>query len=87
MKSEVFMLAAYLKVPDSILNAVWRTVWRRKTDEAQLGATYDELEWAMIQDQEGKSATDFSDRKRIVYEIYKRLNKINQHKMKSIPIV
>jgi NAD+ synthase len=40
----------------------------------------------MIQDQEGKSATDFSDRKKIVYEIYKRLNKINQHKMKSIPI-
>jgi NAD+ synthase len=30
-----------------------------KTDEAQLGATYDELEWAMIQDEEGKSATDF----------------------------
>jgi NAD+ synthase len=30
-----------------------------KTDEAQLGATYNELEWAMIQDQEGKSATEF----------------------------
>jgi NAD+ synthase len=38
----------------------------------------------MIQDQEGKSATFLI--KRIVYEIYKRLNKINQHKMKSIPI-
>jgi NAD+ synthase len=88
MKSEVFMLAAYLKVPDSILNAAPSDglFGDEKTDEAQLGATYDELEWAMIQDQEGKSATDFSDRKRIVYEIYKRLNKINQHKMKSIPI-
>jgi NAD+ synthase len=48
----------------------------------QLGATYEELEWAMIQDEEGKSATDFLIEKRIVYEIYKRLNKINQHSEK-----
>jgi NAD+ synthase len=41
-----------------------------KTDEAQLGATYDELEWADDQDQGRKSATDFSEEK-IVFEIYK----------------
>nr|WP_029596705.1 NAD(+) synthase [Flavobacterium sp. ACAM 123] len=88
MKSEVFMLGAYLKVPDSILNAAPSDglFGDEKTDEAQLGATYDELEWAMFQDEEGKSPADFSGRKKIVYEIYKKLNRINQHKMKSIPV-
>jgi NAD+ synthase len=88
MKSEVFMLGAYLKVPYSILNAAPSDglFGDEKTDEAQLGATYDELEWAMFQDEEGKSPADFSGRKKIVYEIYKKLNRINQHKMKSIPV-
>lgn len=88
MKSEVFMLAEYLKVPASILNAAPSDglFGDEKTDEAQLGATYDELEWAMIQDEEGKANTDFSGREKIVFEIYKRLNKINQHKMKEIPV-
>jgi NAD+ synthase len=88
MKSEVFMLAEYLKVPASILNAAPSDglFGDEKTDEAQLGATYDELEWAMIQDQEGKAITDFSGREKTVFEIYKRLNKINQHKMKEIPV-
>ena len=88
MKSEVFMLAEYLKVPASILNAAPSDglFGDEKTDEAQLGATYDELEWAMIQDQKGKAITDFSGREKTVFEIYKRLNKINQHKMKEIPV-
>lgn len=88
MKSEVFMLAEYLRVPASILNAAPSDglFGDEKTDEAQLGATYDELEWAMNQDQPGKSSTDFSGREKTVFEIYKRLNKINQHKMKEIPV-
>jgi NAD+ synthase len=32
-----------------------------------------------------ENLTDFG-REKIVYEIYKRLNKINQHKMKEIPV-
>ena len=88
MKSEVFMLAAYLKVPESILNAAPSDglFGDEKTDEVQLGATYDELEWAMNQDQAGKSNSDFSGREKTVFDIYKRLNKINQHKMKEIPV-
>jgi NAD+ synthase len=60
------MLAAYLKVPDSILNAAPSDglFGDEKHDEAQLGATYDELEWAMIQDQEGKSVLTFSEEKK-----------------------
>jgi NAD+ synthase len=88
MKSEVFMLAAHLKVPDSILNAAPSDglFGDEKTDEAQLGATYDELEWAMMEDEAGKSITEFSGREKTVFDIYKRLNKTNQHKMKEIPV-
>jgi NAD+ synthase len=88
MKSEVFMLAAHLQVPDSILTAAPSDglFGDEKTDEAQLGATYDELEWAMLQDEAGIATTECSDREKKVFEIYKRLNKINQHKMKEIPV-
>jgi NAD+ synthase len=88
MKSEVFLLAAHLKVPNSILNAAPSDglFGDEKTDEAQLGATYDELEWAMLHDEEGITTTDCSEREKKVFEIYKRLNKINKHKMKDIPV-
>ena len=88
MKSDVFALAAYLKVPESILKAQPSDglFGNEKTDEEQLGASYDELEWAMIADEECKSIENFSDREKIVFAIYKRLNKINQHKMKEIPV-
>jgi NAD+ synthase len=49
MKSEVFLLAAHLKVPESILAQPSDGLYgKRKTDEDQLGASYDELEWAML---------------------------------------
>ena len=57
-----------------------------RTDEDQLGASYDELEWAMLENEAGKSSDDFSGRKKIVLDIYKRLNTINQHKMTAIPV-
>jgi NAD+ synthase len=88
MKSEVFALGAYLKVPESILNAAPTDglFGDDRTDEEQLGASYDELEWAMLQDENGKVIDDFIDREKEVFAIYKRLNTINQHKMKPIPV-
>lgn len=88
MKSEVFLLGAYLEVPDSILNAAPTDglFGDERTDEDQLGASYDELEWAMQEDENGKSADDFSGREKIVFETYKRLNTVNQHKMNPIPV-
>ncbi|WP_367755082.1 NAD(+) synthase [Flavobacterium sp. WC2430] len=88
MKSDVFALAAYLKVPNSILEATPSDglFGDEKTDEEQLGASYDELEWAMLVDEQDKSQENFTEREKIVYEIYKRLNKINQHKMNPIPV-
>lgn len=88
MKSDVFALGEYLKIPDSILNAAPTDglFGDSRTDEDQLGASYDELEWAMLQDESNKTSTDFEGRKKEVFEIYKRLNNINQHKMNPIPI-
>jgi NAD+ synthase len=40
----------------------------------------------MNQDEEGKSADSFLGREKTVFEIYKRLNTINQHKMQPIPV-
>jgi NAD+ synthase len=88
LKSEVYSLGAYLEVPDSILKASPSDglFGDERTDEDQLGASYDELEWAMNEDENGKSANDFTGREKIVFEIYKRLNNSNKHKMNAIPV-
>lgn len=88
MKSEVFELATYLEVPNSILEAQPSDglFGDEKTDEQQLGASYDELEWAMLEDENGRASTNYTEREKKVFEIYKRLNTNNQHKIDSIPI-
>ena len=88
MKSDVFALGKFLKIPESILNAAPTDglFGDDRSDEDQLGASYDELEWAMTMDEQNKTVDQFSGREKIVFEIYKRLNKMNQHKMKAIPI-
>jgi len=88
MKSDVYELGRYLKIPDSILEAkpTDGLFGDDRSDEDQLGASYDELEWAMTQSEIGKTTKDFTDRKKTVFEIYERLNKINQHKMNAIPV-
>ncbi len=88
MKSDVYALGKYLKIPESILVAAPTDglFGDDRTDEDQLGASYDELEWAMLEDEKGSSSVDFSDRKKTVFEIYKRLNFVNKHKMVAIPV-
>jgi NAD+ synthase len=88
MKSEVYQLGAYLKIPNSILNAAPTDglFGDSRTDEDQLGASYDELEWAMEESEKGKNSADFEGRQKVVFEIYTRLNRINQHKMLPIPV-
>ncbi len=51
-----------------------------------MGATYPELEWAMAQQEAGKSPTDFSGREAEVMEIYLKFNTANKHKMLPIPV-
>ncbi|MBQ0907126.1 NAD(+) synthase [Flavobacterium sp. F-328] len=88
MKSEVYALGTYLKIPNSILTAAPTDglFGDDRTDEDQLGATYDELEWAMLASEAGQKASDFEGRQRIVFEIYTRLNTANRHKMDPIPV-
>ena len=87
MKSEVYALADYLGVVKSIQQApptdgLWAD---NRTDEQQMGATYDELEWAMKYE-ESQSSDPLNDREKIVLDRYKSLNSQNQHKMQPIPV-
>ena len=88
VKSEVRLLATHLQVPESIVKAkpTDGLFGDDRSDEDQIGANYDELEWAMNQIENGKTPEDFSEREAEVLKIYKRLNTINQHKMNPIPI-
>ena len=88
VKSEVRLLATYLQVPESILKAkpTDGLFGDDRSDEDQIGANYDELEWVMAQIENGKTIEDFSGREAQIFSIYKRLNTANQHKMNPIPV-
>ena len=86
-KSEVFSLASSLGVIQEIQEApptdgLWED---GRTDEEQIGATYEELEWAMSEI-ENPSEEEQSERQRKVMVRYMELNKANSHKMKPIPV-
>ena len=85
LKTEVYIIGKELGVTNDIIIApptdgLWGD---NKTDEEQIGATYPELEWAMNYDGE---KNNLSEREIKILEIYKKLNKVNQHKMKAIPV-
>lgn len=88
MKSEVRALAEYLGLAQSIIVAkpTDGLFGDDRSDEDQLGASYDELEVAMLAHEQGKTEADFEGRALEVFKIYKRLNTINQHKMNPIPV-
>lgn len=88
LKSEVYKLWAQLNVPTSILQAR-PTDWLHPngaTDEDQIWATYDELEWAMDQYDQGKRTPDFTQRQAEVMEIYTNRHLANAHKMQMPPV-
>ncbi len=88
LKSEVYQLAAYLKVPNSIQIAqpTDGLFGDSRTDEDQIGASYDELEWAMEMSYQGKSEKDFQGRDLEVFQIYLSRHRANKHKMVPIPV-
>jgi len=87
-KSEVREMARQLWVNTTISEAVatdgLHTTWA--TDEDQIGCTYDELEWAMVEYDEGKRTEDFDGRAREVMEIYTARHEGNTHKMEMPPV-
>jgi NAD+ synthase len=85
MKSEVFNLGHELGIVDSIMNAkptdgLWED---DRTDEDQLGLSYDELEWAMKFNGD-VTKLNLEDQKKI--KIYNMHRDKNLHKMKKIPV-
>ena len=88
LKSEVYEIAAYLNIPESIQVAkpTDGLFGDSRTDEDQIGASYDELEWAMLQNEKGKTANDFTGREKEVFKIYLSRNSANKHKMIPIPV-
>mgnify|MGYP003896914141 CR=1 FL=1 len=87
LKSEVFKIAHYLGIISSIQKAkptdgLWGD---DRSDEDQLGATYDELEWAMNY-LEVNSQDSLSERQKKVLDIYSGHHQTNLHKMNSIPV-
>ncbi|NOQ92096.1 MAG: NAD(+) synthase [Flavobacteriaceae bacterium] len=88
LKSEVFAIAEYLGVSNAIQSAAPTDglFGDSRTDEDQLGASYDELEWAMRNYDSGKTTNDFEGRQLEVFTIYNKLHKANLHKMNPIPV-
>ncbi|HJM45231.1 MAG TPA: NAD(+) synthase [Candidatus Poseidoniaceae archaeon] len=86
-KSEVYALADVLGIIQDIQDAAPTDgLWGDgRTDEEQMGATYDELEWAM-KEVECPSEEELSKRQKEVLKLYLNLNKLNSHKMQTIPV-
>jgi NAD+ synthase len=87
MKSEVYEIGRHQGIIEGILNApptdgLWHD---NRTDEAQIGASYDELEWAMDFDAAGGDAQPLESRRKEVLDIYRRFRRLNRHKMEPIP--
>jgi NAD+ synthase len=87
MKSEVYELAAKAGVIDSILSArpTDGLFADGRTDEDQIGASYDELEWAMLY-LENKEHYALNERQKIAMQIFKSRHRANKHKMDPIPV-
>ena len=83
-KSEVYKLGKYLGVINDIINArptdgLWDD---ERTDEDQIGTTYDLLEWAM--EYKGE-VNNYSPDQASAIEILNKFNTNNRHKMIPIP--
>ncbi|CAF1036660.1 unnamed protein product [Rotaria sordida] len=88
LKSEVRALARELDIDQSIINAppTDGLYGDMRTDEAQIEATYDELEWAMKQYETKYDSEQMTEREKKVMNIYSQRHQANTHKMKEIPI-
>ena len=88
LKSEVYAVGDFLQVPTSIMKAAPSDglYGAELTDEDQIGASYDELEWAMEFITKKTDDDSLTSRQQEVIQIYKDYNRRNQHKMNPIPV-
>lgn len=94
-KTEVRELGRHLGISQEILDAAPTDgLWDDgRTDEQQIGATYEELEWAMdystiyhLSELQSKNGIGLTNRQQEVLKIYRELNIKNQHKIQPIPV-
>ncbi len=88
MKSEVYEVANELGILPEILgtpptDGLWPD---GRSDEEQIGASYEELEWAMRFDGQGGDESALTQRQKRVLEIFREFNRKNRHKMEPIPV-
>ena len=71
MKSDVYDLGAFLEIPKSIQNAAPTDglFGDSRTDEEQIGASYDELEWAMLEAEKNVKNENFTKREKEVLKL------------------
>lgn len=86
-KTQVKQLATDLGISRKIMEApptdgLWEDA---RSDEDQIGASYEELEWAMKYIEEN-AGSPLTNRQEEVIIIYNKFNQANAHKMKSIPV-
>ncbi len=87
-KSEVRALAKKLGIIDEIISAkptdgLWTD---DRSDEDQIGATYEELEWAMDFISGQPDEKNLTKRQLEILEIFHKFNSANKHKMLPIPV-
>jgi len=84
LKSDVYNLAEHLEIIKEIqiaepTDGLWGD---SRTDHDQIGATYEEIEWAM----HNLNRIDLNKKEKALIQLYKKHNEKNSHKMKSIPV-
>lgn len=86
LKSEVRELARELGIEKAIIDAppTDGLYSDMRSDETQIGATYDELELAMKYQESDKN--QLSNRQKEVLKIYSQRHEANEHKMIPIPV-
>ena len=88
MKSEVFEISKALNINNEILEAkptdgLWDD---DRSDEDQIGASYDDLEKVMNSLERGENPEEFDSEMKEKYSIYMKHHLANKHKMISIPL-
>ena len=88
MKSEVFKISKALQINDEIIDAkptdgLWDD---DRSDEDQIGATYNDLELIMNILEKGVDPDEIADELKGKYDIYIKHHMANKHKMIGIPI-
>ncbi len=88
MKSEVYALCKELDVLNDIQQAeptdgLWDD---GRTDEGQIGVSYDELEWAMYFIDDNGNEAEITVQQKHALATYRRFHDANKHKMLPIPV-